>query len=350
MKNHDKESLQNHLAMKLSVCADQVEWLVDRFKSISASKETAIEYKKLAELMFARAERQGCLGDVILNTKSIRTYQKRISAIRHFVITNIAALGKLLPNHQEIDLIKLREMEKVSNWLHKFVPEFCCIVDTGFAGEREKRASKRRAISGLPENWREQLCLRASHGKYAIPLAVEALTGCRPSELAKGIRLWVAYFPVLGAECLMLHANSSKARSGHCLPNRYMAFRLDRKEEIIQFLIKQVFVHAGQQFTVSVESPGNLSKEIARLARTLWPNHKQSVTSMCFRHQAAATTKKFKGGDAASIQLGHLSPRTRKFYGTAAQGRSGLAPDWVGAELPPEMNPANNLDFAECLP
>ena len=98
--------------MKLSVCADQVEWLVDRFKSISASKETAIEYKKLAELMFARAERQGCLGDVILNTKSIRTYQKRISAIRHFVITNIAALGKLLPNHQEIDLLTSRQYRR----------------------------------------------------------------------------------------------------------------------------------------------------------------------------------------------------------------------------------------------
>ncbi|BEU98664.1 hypothetical protein ACDW_43700 (plasmid) [Acidovorax sp. DW039] len=60
----------------------------------------------------------------------------------------------------------------------------------GLGGLRALRNSKRRALSGLPPDWRVQLCKRGSAGRYGAALLVAALTGCRPSELERGVKVW----------------------------------------------------------------------------------------------------------------------------------------------------------------
>ena len=62
----------------------------------------------------------------------------------------------------------------------------------GLGGPRAPRNSKRRALSGLPADWRVQLCTRGRAGRYGAAMLVAALTGCRPSELKKGIKVWLA--------------------------------------------------------------------------------------------------------------------------------------------------------------
>lgn len=59
--------------------------------------------------------------------------------------------------------------------------------------------------------------------------------------------------------------------------------------------------------------------EIRRLARSLWPKHKQPITSYCFRHQFAADLKANGDDEATSRGLGHISAETRRVYGTANQ-------------------------------
>ena len=84
-------------------------------------------------------------------------------------------------------------------------------------------------------------------------------------------------------------------------------------------------LHAQEnsQVFAQVDSAVNLTVEIRRLAYSLWPKHKHTVTAYCFRHQFAADLKASDDEEAASRGLGHLSAKTRRLYGTAAQASKG---------------------------
>ncbi|MFG6416145.1 hypothetical protein ACG02S_19810, partial [Roseateles sp. DC23W] len=99
---------------------------------------------------------------------------------------------------------------------------------------------------------------------------------------------------------------------------------------------------------VRVESAGNFSAEVQRLAAYLWPSHPQAVTGYCLRHQWSADAK--RNGDVSSVSrgLGHLSGMTQRRYGTAAQDSKAhrLKPLRIEADRPvkgtaPEVTPTD---------
>lgn len=87
--------------------------------------------------------------------------------------------------------------------------------------------------------------------------------------------------------------------------------------------------------TVQIEHAGNFTVEIRRLAGRLWPKHPHTVTAYCFRHQWAADMKRTYAGDAVSQGLGHVSAKTRRYYGQAGQATGdGLRPVAIAGVRP----------------
>ena len=311
-----------------------------RSKSMSISTKTESEYLRLGHLLFSRAKKEGCIKRVIRDTGSARTYHKRIAAACHYVyafIKHAANGAQELLSDESTDRIsrQKRLSARVDNFV-KHLPGICELLSEGFVGKRSPRLSKRVALAGLPVNWPQLVCEKAASGKYHLPSLILSATGCRPAELQRGVLFWIGRSGELQAECLFMQVKGVKVREEQGQPDRIIAYRTTCSDSIIQALIAHLDA-AGKRnegLVVSVESSGNFSKELVRLARILWPGHRHTISAICYRHQTAANVKKHNGGDAASRVLGHRSRKTRRNYGTAGQGRSAMVPDHVATTFP----------------
>ncbi len=87
---------------------------------------------------------------------------------------------------------------------------------------------------------------------------------------------------------------------------------------------------------VRIDSPANFTIEVRRLARSLWPKHKQVIAAYCLRHQWTTDMKRSLSADSISQGLGHASAKTRRHYGQAnqASGRNALHPVAIEAVRP----------------
>jgi hypothetical protein len=208
--------------------------------------------------------------------------------------------------------------------------------DTGFISPRRKRNSKRQALRGLPSSWRHDLYQRADHGKYALPILVAALTGCRPAELCYGIAVCREAHPATGEEFIAFCIRGAKVKAGQGQPGRIIKYSVDDPHPLIRKICE--FAYSSEEVPVQevkIDSAVNFTVEVRRLAKSLWPKHKQPITAYCFRHQWAADMKAVSDGDSVSRGLGHMSAKTRRTYGTFAQsGTDGLTPISIEATNP----------------
>lgn len=201
---------------------------------------------------------------------------------------------------------------------------------------RRRRRSKRQALKGLPPSWREDLCARGASGKYADALLVSALTGARPGEVAKGITAWLQHDEALGIETLCLYVHGLKVKTQQGQRYRFMGYAVEDPHPLVAALVKRLSVLPDRKLEIRVAKSGNFTAEVQRLARALWREHVHAITATCFRHQWSADAKATGDADAASRGLGHRIAKTRKYYGTAQQGRGGhtLRPVRIETDLP----------------
>lgn len=210
------------------------------------------------------------------------------------------------------------------------------IQQQGLNTPRRKRNSKRQALAGLPPDWREILCQRGKNGKYATALLVSSLTGCRPSELKRGIKIWKKWDDLLGKTLIYFQIQGSKVKNNQGQPSRLIVYDAADTHPLIAAMNRQFKTQADAVFLAQVSDPCNFTVEVRRLAHCLWPQNKHSITAYCFRHQWSADNKSFGDGDAVSRGLGHASAKTRRSYGTANQSSDfyRLCPVRVEADLP----------------
>lgn len=157
----------------------------------TVSKQTRVDYAKLTLGLVNRATQSGVrLMDVVLTTSRSSTYHKRMAAVRYLLATQHR---KLLSEEE----LRRRaggqpDSRQISSWQgHRdLLIQYREQQKRGFTSTRRKRISKRKALRGLPADWRQQICQRARSGKYGLAMLVAALTGCRPAELGAGVAVW----------------------------------------------------------------------------------------------------------------------------------------------------------------
>lgn len=306
-----------------------------RKPDLSRSNKTKAEYLRLAKYLIERG-RSGDDGLVkaTLATSRASTFFKRMAALRYFCAVEFYQLACELEEVAEdatADRLSIRYSDLLG-----VMRSVATLQSQGLTQPRSRRQSKRKALTGLPAGWRTELCVRGEQGKYRTALLVSALAGVRPAELATGTNLWIAWDEQLQKDVLHIQVNGAKVKEGQGQPSRTILYDAQDASPLVAKLSALVGSTQEKRLFVQIDHSGNFSKEVARLARSLWPALPHSITASCFRHQFAADLKAVGDGETASKGLGHRSSKTRRYYGTANQAcrSEAITPVRVVTELP----------------
>lgn len=189
--------------------------------------------------------------------------------------------------------------------------------------DRRPRHSKRKDMHGLPEDWRERVIARMP--SYRLAVLVQAVTGCRPDELTRGVRL-----KIVGGE-LVAEIQGSKVTAKAGQPWRRLSWSIDSDSPLVRMLVGEVLAGAA---VAKIEDAKTYSGAVRAAGAREWPRRKASLAPYCFRHQMASDMKASGSGDSdISAALGHCVDVARSYYGQWQQGRSsgGVAPKRVEA-------------------
>ena len=319
-------------------CRREMQAMLPADEFASLSSKTRKDYRQLGRTLLQRARyAEGGVAEVMTATQRPTTFYKRVAALRYCLYADL--VGHLKSLHSALsarpaDRLQVMAIQAQLQQQRAFLREFETARQSGSAGERRKRASKRQALRGLPGDWRERLYQRAAKGKYADAILVAALTGCRPEELRRGVLIRRVDNPRSGMGEIRFEIDGAKVKAHQGQPHRLIAYGAHDPHPLLEAL--RIRLAGPQELLVCIDSPVNFTVEVRRLARSLWPKHKHTVTAYCLRHQWAADLKRHAATDSVSQGLGHASAKTRRHYGQAnqASSRHALQPIVIEAERP----------------
>jgi hypothetical protein len=193
--------------------------------------------------------------------------------------------------------------------------------------------AKKQALKLLVPSWRERMWERASEPEWQksrpqlLPaLAVLWLTGCRPVEIQRGVRMLLRenllVVEVVGAKC----TDAGGRERGQ--PKRHYAFTINAEAnpalKLLAAMAGQNTVNGTGQLRV-VHNADYLYNSIVSLGRSAFPTMRTRVSPYCFRQQMGSDLKADPSvslEDAAKY-MGHLSDYSIGKYGHAIHGRRG---------------------------
>ncbi|XXF08133.1 site-specific integrase [Pseudomonas sp. D2-3] len=201
-----------------------------------------------------------------------------------------------------------------------------------------RRKSKRSDLRKLPNDWREQLYKQLEHSKYELTYLVEAVSGCRPGELEKGVKVICTEEGRLTIRI----DNGVKVTEEKGQPWREISYRIDQDAHS---LVKALFEacrkpdnDAGKTETVvRIERSTNWRASLSSAGQKLWPRLNFRICPYHLRNAAASDFKRSVLSDEeVSAALGHCVDKTASIYGQfqIGQGGYGLSPDEVRAARP----------------
>lgn len=175
---------------------------------------------------------------------------------------------------------------------------------------KRRKSSKRRSLSRLPKDWRDQVLEELSPDDL-IPALVLILTGCRPVEYKNGVVFErngdQLRATIQGGKCSALTQGGQKLR----------ALDFSGQDGIARALLRMADKNGGQ-----FVAQGDLGAWRKRLTRAGERAGLRRLSPYSLRHQFASDQKQ-RGwnDDRLSQALGQASDRTRKHYGHSEQGR-----------------------------
>ena len=287
------------------------------------SEKTRIEYVKLGLTLVKRAtQNNDRLTDALLDTHRPTTFYKRMAAMRyclwlqHVDLCNEMRESSLCEGGTDSIGVEFKDrLQRHLDWLTQYHAARC----QGLPPDRQKRKSKRQALRGLPQHWREFLCKRGVAGKYNLALLTAALSGCRPAELVAGVYIWRDFDETLQKEVINIDIAGAKVKVRQGQPRRIIHFAASDNHPLIESMNQLLDQQDEPVLKVQIANAGNFTVEIRRLCKCLWPAHRQAITAYCLRHQWAADAKRTQSADSVSRGLGHASAKTRRNYGQAQQ-------------------------------
>lgn len=305
----------SHLNHETKVAIDtflkQAKLVATRSKASRCSDKTFQEYARIAKRILKKCSVNGqSIEQYFARIESKSTFFKGTAAINCYVTDiGIEAVKALIDTYCPI---ADHNIKKAASDIQQILN----VIQKGMTCKRKKRKSKRTALSGLPDDWREQICNYNKKSKYYAAFLVASLTGCRPAELCNGIL--VSYRNDGSEKVLTFKIKCAKFTESGGQAWREIIYRASNPQGILADAI--ALVEFGDK-TISVDNPTNFTVEVRRIAADLWPDHKKPITAYCFRHQFAADLKAHGDGDLVSLALGHRSSKTKKVYGQRGQRR-----------------------------
>jgi integrase len=301
------------------------------------SEKTANEYAQIVGNLLKGATN---IHDVIAKAKdttSIRTWYKRRAALIHAHVKFIKKRIRRYESDKDVfdSDNQIKEIKALSTGLET-------VEASPPIGTRKPAKSKKQDLKYLPLCWRQDIILRMPN--YQLPVLTLALTGCRPSELVKGV-VWSIKDGKLHTE---IRGTKINKHAGQELRGFDCPIEGDFAPKIADFIL-----NAGGSVIAKIDSAINLTTAIREAGKRAFPRLKKSITSISFRHQFAADWKarahSSEDPESAlldlSIALGHRSDVTKRYYGHEKQaGGGGVGPENVtGSSL---VKQAKKKDFS----
>ncbi len=180
--------------------------------------------------------------------------------------------------------------------------------------------SNKRAMSKMPQKWREKMFNAASE-QYKFILAVLEFTGCRPSELENGIKLkavdgQIAAF-ILGAKTK--EATENDPAHGHKIRSLSREIGGNPRFEFLYKMIRKTV--SGEVLEYKKKSSAVRSR-VSDLGKTLWPGRASEArpSAYSYRHLLATEMKSTSMPEVTIAEaLGHASVTTQTHYGHYAR-------------------------------
>ncbi|NYG35527.1 site-specific integrase [Sphaerotilus montanus] len=195
--------------------------------------------------------------------------------------------------------------------------------------------SKQQLVPKLGKNWRAEIFEAMKPKKQTrrpVSMVLQATavlwaTGCRPSEIEKGVEVSLdnetgnLTFFVIGAK-------TGKSTNGQMESDRGIKFRwitLQRDMTPATELLAELIEKAGKSITVKYDSNG-LGNKISDRGFELF--NKKGVSPYCFRHAMGCDLKSCDLMDDVerSQVMGHLSVESLSKYGRRRRGGKGARP------------------------
>lgn len=267
-----------------------------------------------------------------LATRKKSTFYKRRAAILHHCESVIRSKFQLLSQlrskglHDPISQLEWhREIESIDTVLSviKAAPQAIEIKDP------IRRATKRKSLRNLPENWRERLFNRMP--MYRAPIAIISICGCRPAELAKGVEIWVE------VDELKVKIMGAKITENSGQEWRVLSWKLPSESQLVELVARLAQEAPFPERRVIVKlgvTPSVFSSAVRAAGERAFPDHPETITPYSIRHQVASDMKAAGFGDEISQALGHAVDATRTTYGSYQNGQRSKAFSYVEAARP----------------
>ncbi|HBO2000448.1 hypothetical protein IPC1146_22215 [Pseudomonas aeruginosa] len=275
----------------------------------------------------------------ICATQSKSTYRRRVAATMHCCRVQLQEALRNQDAAQRVgDMSALRYQVAV-------IEEVIGILNIieGHKGQcpldnTVRRKSKRSDLKYLPGNWRAQLHKQLEGSKYGLAYLVEAVSGCRPGELEKGVKV------ICSKESRLLTVridNGVKVTDQKGQPWREITYRVDQNPLVRALYEACTKVLPGgeriETTVIDIEKATNWRAALSSAGQKLWPRLKFRICPYHLRNAAASDWKRAGlGEEEISAALGHCVNKTSSNYGQfqIGQGGGGLSPIEVGAARP----------------
>ncbi len=195
--------------------------------------------------------------------------------------------------------------------------------------------SKQQLVPKLGKNWRAEIFEAMKPKKQTrrpVSMVLQATavlwaTGCRPSEIEKGVEVSLDN-ETGNLTLLVTGAKTGKSTNGQMESDRGIKFRwitLQRDMTPATELLAELIEKAGKSITVKYDSNG-LGNKISDRGFELF--NKKGVSPYCFRHAMGCDLKSCDLMDDVerSQVMGHLSVESLSKYGRRRRGGKGARP------------------------
>lgn len=292
--------------------------------SNSLSQQTIKEYESEAKRLIVKSQSDiNKILPAIRDTKSKSTYQRRKAAIKYVLMQVLERQVRLQDKAQRGQHKEdfYRHIEVINGTL-KILNTIVNNTDAEPLESTRRRRSKRQDLHKLPPNWRDQMAEQAESGKYKIPYLVSAISGCRPGELEKGVKV------IFSSDELTIRIDSGiKVTESKGQPWREMRYALgDRNHPLVRRLIDALQTEhqaVSGSTVVFIEKQTNFRAAMCSMGKKLWPNGPR-VTPYCLRHAFGSDLKRAAhlSQDDVSAAMGHCVNKTASYYGQFKIGKS----------------------------
>lgn len=198
----------------------------------------------------------------------------------------------------------------------------------------DRRESKKKDLWKLPTEWREILAKRMP--RYREAVAITALCGCRPQELANGVTV-----SVLDGE-LKIRILGVKVGKDSGQEWRELVWKLPSENPLAILLGRVVMQKVGVkggQIIAKIDDPRAFSGAVRAAGCRAFPGFPHAITPYSMRHQVASDMKNAGLGDDISAALGHAVSDTRSGYGAWELGCGSMAPDRIESARAVKVKP-----------